>query len=96
MKLFQTIIIFDVIAAANSEDAAKAALLALVRDQAEPQGVNEIIAREITQEREIRIAMRGAKPIVGADINDADFETIRGQTNMQMFERLYTKKAPTQ
>lgn len=95
MKLFQTIIIFDVVAAANSEEAARLALLALIRDQLEPQAPNEILAREITQEREIRVAMRTAKPIVGGDVSDADFETIRGKTNLEMFERLYTKKAPS-
>lgn len=95
MKLFQTIVIFDVVVTANSEEAAKAALIALIRDQADPQGANEVVAREITHEREIRHAMKTSTPIVGADISDADFETIRGKTNLEMFERLYTKKAPS-
>lgn len=94
MKLYQTIIIFDVVAAANSEEAARRALLALVRDGVDPQAPNEIVAREITHEREIRNAMREDKPIVGADVSDADFETVKGRTNMEMFKRLYTKEPP--
>ncbi len=94
MKLFQTIVIFDVVVAGRDEADARETLLKEVRGQlgADPAEPSEITAKEIRHERDIRSKMREAPPLVGEQLTDEEFLKIKGQTNLAVFMKLYTKR----
>lgn len=91
MKAFNTIVVFDVVCIAESEEAAQAAVLALIRDQAEPLAASESTALEARKPTEIRKQWVNERPIVGADVSDEDFETLKGKTVMEVHAMLYAK-----
>jgi hypothetical protein len=94
MKLYQTIAIFDVVVAAQNETDARLTLAKWLHGfngTVEILAPNELTAREIRNEREIRSAMVSAKPIVGELVTDDEFEQLKGRTNIEVFKNLYTK-----
>lgn len=95
MKLYQTIVIYDVVVAAANEADANETALKWVRGGYEgeaPLAISEGTSREIREERNIRTVMRDVKPIIGEAISDDDFEICRGKTNLEVFRKIYTKE----
>jgi len=90
VKLFNTIIVYDCYTVAETEEAAYMAALALVRDAA-PLAPDEMNAIEAREERNIRTKWRDERPIVGADVSDDDFETLKGKTVVEAHAMLYKK-----
>jgi hypothetical protein len=95
MKLYQTIAIFDVIVAAKDETDARETLrnwLHGYRCTEDPLAPNELVGKEIHEEREIRLAMRDAKPLVGEKLTEAEFNSLKSKTNAELFTKLYLKR----
>jgi hypothetical protein len=89
VKLYNTIVIFDVYTVAESNEAAREALLAWIAEGMQP---SESVAVEVNREQAIRASWREQKPLVGADISDEDFKKLEGRTTLQAFEQLYLKR----
>lgn len=90
MKLFNTIVIFDVFTVGNDPEKAREAVLTAIRDGATP---TEMTALEARSESNIRTSWRDQKPFVAADVSDADFEKkVKGHTTVEMFKQIYTKQ----
>lgn len=92
MRLFRTVIVFDVVCAAETEEEARKAVRAHIR---EGYKASEEVATEITHERNIRAAWRDEKPFVGDDVSDADFERVKGKTTIEVFEMLHVRDPKT-
>ena len=92
LRLYNTIIIFDVYTVARSGDAAREGLLAAIRSQDNPAEPSENIAREVTMKNSIRGSWVEQKPYYASDISDEEFEKNRTYTTMELFERFYEKR----
>jgi len=91
MKLFKTIVMWDVVVVANSHEAARQAVKDWIATG--ELAASEEVALEIRDESGIRDAWKKQKPLVGADISDGDFEKrVKGRTTIEMFEHIYTKR----
>lgn len=89
LRLYNTIIFFDVYTIARSGEAAREALIELIRSgQIEP---TESVAKESTMASSIRASQVEQSPLVASDVTDEEFETLKGITNAQAFERFYKK-----
>ena len=89
MKLYNTVIIYDVYAVANSGEEATKAVLAAIREGVNP---SEMTALETRTANNIRQSWLDQGPYVGADISDSDFEKkIKGKTTFDMFKAIYTR-----
>jgi hypothetical protein len=89
LRLFNTIIIFDVYTIARSGEAAREALIELIKTaQIEP---TEAVAKESTMANSIRASQADVSPLVAVDVTDEEFEQLKGITNAQAFERFYKK-----
>jgi len=89
LRLYNTIVIFDVYTVARTPEAAREALLAAIADgSAKP---TEMVAKELTSPRSIRASWVDQAPYVGADITDEEFEKLKGITTSQAYEQFYTK-----
>lgn len=95
MKLFNTILVWDVCVIAESEEAARAAVYAMITATEDPLKPSDSTAIEAREERNIRTAWRDERPIVGADVSDDDFETLKGKTVVEAHAMLYKKPEPT-
>ena len=91
MKLFNTILVWDVYVVAESEEAARAAAYALITATDDPLKSAEETAIEAREERNIRTKWRDERPIVGADVSDDDFEMLKGKTVVEAHAMLYRK-----
>lgn len=90
VKLFNAIDLFDVYVVANSPEEARACLLDWIRNHELPP--SETKAMEARDERNIRQSWREAKPLVAADITDAEFEKhIKGHSTVEIWQHIYTK-----
>lgn len=89
MKLYNTIVIFDVYTIANSAEAARQSALQWIRERELP--VSESTAIE-TRTDNIRSSWRDQKPLVADDVSDSDFESIKGKTAADIWAQLYTKQ----
>jgi len=89
VKLYNTIAIFDVYTVAESNEAARDALLAAIANGQKP---SEITATETLRESAVRQGFRDERPFVGDDVSDADFQKLKGKTTAQAYEMLYTKQ----
>ena len=90
MRLFNTIVIFDVYTVANDAEEARKAVVAAIAEGASP---TEITALEAKFESNIRASWRDQKPFVAADVSDEDFEKrVKGSTTFDLWKRLYTKQ----
>lgn len=101
MKLFNTIIVWDVYCVAETEDAARAAVLNAIRTpSAADDGTvtfeipSEETALECREERHVRDAWVQAKPFVADDVSDADFERVKGKTTLETLQMLHQKAKP--
>lgn len=93
MKLFNAIAIYDVFIVAETPEAARTALLGVIRDGSEPIPPSEITALETRSEGNIRSSWRDEKPFVADDISDADFNRhVKGHTTVEIFQHIYTKR----
>jgi hypothetical protein len=91
LKLFHVIIIWDCFAVANDALEARNAVKHFIKH--ENMQPTEETALEASSEHNIRASWRDQKPLVGADVSDADFEKrVKGRTVIQMFEALYKKQ----
>lgn len=93
MKLFNTIIVFDVFCAANSEDEAMATILAAIRNPESPESPSEKVAIAVTHERNVRAAWAEKSPFVGETISEDDYELLKGKKTLEICKML-TEKAP--
>jgi hypothetical protein len=91
VKLFNTVIVFDVYCVAESADKAREMALIHVREGLPP---SEQVGLEVTSDRSIREAWREEKPLVGSDVSDGDFAKLKGKTTIQTFEMLHKKPEP--
>jgi len=90
MKLFNTVVIFDVFCVGNDPEKAREAVLDAIREGMKP---SEMTALEARTEGNIRQSWRDQKPFVAADISDADFEKkIKGHTTIELWKSIYTKQ----
>lgn len=93
MKLYNTIVVFDVYSVAENEEDARAAVLANIR-QPIPEGLRatEENALEVRELRSIRSTWLDQKPCVGEGVSDEDFQKLKGKTTQEIFEMLHLKK----
>lgn len=93
MKLYNTIIVYDVYAVAENEEDARAAVLANIR-QAPPDSLRatEENALEVRELRSIRSTWLDQKPCVGEGVSDEDFQKLKGKTTQDIFEMLHVRK----
>jgi hypothetical protein len=89
VKLYNVIAIYDVFCVAETSEAARESLLAWIEEGMKP---SEIIGVETVRENSIRDSWREQKPLVGADVSDADFKKIEGKTTLEIFQHIYTKR----
>ena len=93
MKLYNTIIVWDVYTVAESPEEAHSAALATIKgiasDDVLPHSTDAQV--EVTNEREIREAWLAERPLVAGDVSDADFETLKGKTTLDVYKLLHTK-----
>lgn len=89
MKLYNTIIAFDVYVVAESEESARAAAMVHIR---EGLNASHSVALEI-KASPVRAGWQMERPLVGEDVSDADFERIKGKTTQQVHD-LLNKKRP--
>lgn len=88
MKLIEVIVVYDCYVIAESDEEAIKALKLHIKEGLRPSDEN---ALEVLHQRSIRAAWEDERPIVGADISDKDFETLKGRTTNQVFALLHTK-----
>jgi hypothetical protein len=89
MKLWNVIAVWDCFAVAETSEAARESLLAWIAEGMKP---SEIVGIETVRENSIRDSWREQKPLVGADVSDADFKKIEGKTALEIFQHIYTKR----
>lgn len=89
MKLYNTIIIWDVYCVAESEETARAAVRQHIRE--EGLRASEEVGLEVRKPTEVRAAWEAERPIVASDISDTDFDTLKGKTTSQVFSMLHMK-----
>jgi hypothetical protein len=91
MKLYNTIVIYDVYTIANSSETARKAVMQFI--QAGDIQPSESTALETRAENNIRSSWRDQKPLVGEDITDDDFDKrVKGHTTIEMFQHIYLKR----
>lgn len=88
MKLYNTIIAFDCYVFAESEGAAIDALNEMIKS-GEVGGTHRK-ALEL-RASPVRKEWQDERPLVAADVSDADFERLRGKTIQQAHEMLTTR-----
>jgi len=88
-KIFNVIVVHDVYAVAESQEAAVAAVKEFIRN-------GELKASEtalpIHNDRNIRDSWREERPVVGSDVSDEDFDKLKGKTTIDIYADLYTKQ----
>lgn len=89
MKIYNAIAIWDCYVVSETSEKAREALLVHIAEGMEP---SEIVGVEANQERAIRNSWREQKPLIGADISDTEFETLKGKTTIQAYRVIYTKQ----
>jgi hypothetical protein len=92
MRLYNTLVIYDVYTVAESAEAANEAALALVRAQEDPLPPSEQVANEAKLAKNIRTSWCTQRPLVGADVSDEDFEQLKGKTTIEIRELIYGKE----
>lgn len=87
-KLYNTIVVWDVYALAESEEDARAAALANITSGELPP--SEQVAHDVGK-RPVRAAWLGEKPLVGDAVSEADYENARGKTCEQIWTEINVK-----
>jgi hypothetical protein len=89
LRIYNTIVVFDVYTVARSPEAAREALIAAIAaGEAKP---TEIAAKEVTMVNSIRQSWTETSPYVAADVTDEEFETLRGITTLAAWDRFYKR-----
>ncbi len=94
MKLFSVIKVYDVYVAAESAEEASMTIIKAIRNS-DPETLlapNEATVNEARNERDVHERWRDLKPFVGDDVSDADFETLKGKTTIQILDMLHPKQ----
>lgn len=93
MRLYNTIVVFDVYAVAENEEDARNAVMANIR-QMPPDGLKatEENALEVRELRSIRSTWLDQKPCVGEAVSDENFNKLRGKNTQEIFEMLHVRK----
>lgn len=93
MRLFNAIAVFDCYVVAETSEEARCALLRWIADGGEefPPAPSEGVATEAGREQSIRASWRDQRPLVAADVSDADFKKLEGKTTIEIFQSIYTK-----
>lgn len=95
MKLHNVIIVHDVYVVAETEEDAIKTVLDGIHTAEEPLKPSEQVAIEATDpRRSVRAAWCDERPFVGASISDADFETLKGKSTLDVCKMIYTKPEP--
>jgi hypothetical protein len=89
LKLFNVVKVWDVWVVSESPEEARGIVDTFIRQENLP--ISEETAIETKNERDIRDAWRGEKPLVANDVSDADFERVKGKTTLQTFEMLHKR-----
>lgn len=84
-QLFNTIIVYDVYAYAESAEDARAAALANIHDGEFTLKPSQETALE-TGRTQPRTAWADQPPLVGPAVSDADFEAVKGKTCQQVWD----------
>lgn len=92
MKVWNVIVVHDVYAIAETPEAARASIIAAIASG--EIEITEQNAIPVNHERSIRETWRDQKPFVGDDVSDADFETLKGKTTLEIFKMIMTKEPP--
>lgn len=91
LRLYNTIIVYDVYVVARSAEAAREAILAAI-DSGDAKAT-ELVSKEITADRSIRSSWVDQPPYIAADITDEEFTALKGSTTLAAFERLYKRRS---
>ncbi len=90
LRLYNTIIIYDVYCIARTADEARQAILQSI--QGDVRMFTEATSRELTSINSIRASWAEQSPFVAADVSDEEFENLKGITTSAAFERLYQRR----
>ncbi len=90
LKLFNVIVIWDVYAVAKTPEAAIEATAQWIKSGDLPASSQN--ALETRENRQIRADWMNEKPIVGEDLSDEEFESLKGKTTLDAFNRFYSKR----
>lgn len=88
LRLYNTIIVFDVYTVARSAGAAREAVIAALREGAQ---ASEEVAQEVTNERSIRASWVDQTPYVAADVTEEEFSGLQGVKTLEAYRRLYKR-----
>lgn len=91
MKLRNVLLQYDLWIVCNDEDNEKEIALGIVQGGEPP---SEMVTYTIRTERDLPNRVRDERPLVAATISDEAYRPYEGSTIHQIYERLYTKKAP--
>jgi len=89
VKLFNVIVVYDCYVVAESDDAARAALLLHIREEKLPTSETNVLPA--TEPRHIRTAWQDERPLVASDVSDEDFERVKGKTTEAVRAMLHAK-----
>mgnify|MGYP001289189670 CR=1 FL=1 len=88
LRLYNTIVVFDVYMIARSAEAAREGLLSTITGTIAP---TETVAKEVTMPNSIRQSWVNEKPWMALDVTEEEFEQLKGITASEAFTKLYTK-----
>lgn len=91
LRLFNTILIYDVYTVARTAEAARESLLSAIRAGESPVEPTESVAREVTMRNSIRQSWTEQKPYYASDVTDEEFDGLKEHDTLQMWARLYTR-----
>lgn len=95
MKLYNTIIVWDVYTVGADDEDPMAVLAAATEACRGDLPASTGTALHVTQPREVRAAWVAEKPLVSNGVSDADFEQLKGKTTMEIFKMLHEKPEAT-
>lgn len=87
MRLFNTIVVYDVYCVAENEEDARNAALANIVSGLPP---SEQVARDVGRQP-VRTAWLKEGPLVGDAVSEADFQKLKGKTTQDVWEELNLK-----
>lgn len=90
LKLFNVITIWDVYVVAKDEEAAKEVVRQWAQSGELPPSSEAVL--ETRENRQIRGEWLDQKPLIGNDLSDEEFASLKGKTTLQAFERFYSKR----
>jgi hypothetical protein len=89
LRLYNTIVIFDVYSVGRSPEACRDSLLAAIRaGEVEP---TERVAREVTMQNSIRASWLEQKPWYASDVSDGEFESLKELSCSDAWDTFYKK-----